>query len=213
MLAARNGERTYMTQLVERKSRRRGALSRAWRDNAGFSLLELFLICLIVGVVSAIAIFGLGTSVNAARARGATAQLKEQIANAREMAISQQRDIRIEFNDADEIKVIRINRPDLDETELLTVHLEGGMTFQKFADMPETPDAWGGDEAIAFGEAESLRFRSGDGALIDENDNFVNGRVFVGHVGGKVTSAGMVSVFGPTGRIRSYRLVGDTWDH
>ncbi len=77
--------------------------------------------------------------------------------------------------------------------------------------MPETPDAWGGDGAVAFGGAVGIRFRSGDGALVDQNDVYVNGRVFVARAGSNsVNSAGMVSIFGPTGRIRSYRLQGET---
>jgi type II secretory pathway pseudopilin PulG len=203
-----------MTHLADRNPRRRGALRRAWRDDRGFSLLELFLIATIVGIVMAVAIFGMGSSFSAARSRGAIAQVKLALQNARELAISQQRDIKIEFNEPNTIKVIRINRPSTDGTTLLSeMRLEGAMKFQKFPDAPATPDAWGGDDKpVAFGAATSYRFRGGDGAFIDQADNFVNGRVFVGHVNGKKESHGMVSLFGPTGRIRSYRLTGNTWN-
>jgi hypothetical protein len=92
--------------------------------------------------------------------------------------------------------------------------LEGNMTFTKLDGMPETPDPWGGIGAVAFDNAVGVRFRSGDGALVDENDVYVNGRVFVGRAGSNsVNSAGMVSIFGPTGRLRSYRLQGENWNY
>jgi type II secretory pathway pseudopilin PulG len=203
-----------MTHLADRNPRRRGALQRAWRDDGGFSLVELLVICAIAGIAMTVAIFGLGGSVSAARSRGAIAQVKLQIQNARELSISQQRDIRIDFVPPDKIQVTRINRgsPAPAPTLLSELRLEGGMEFRQLADAPVTPDAWGGDAGpVAFGAATSLRFRSGDGALVDQNDNFVSGRVFLGHLGGKRESFGVVSVFGPTGRVRSYRLTGNSW--
>jgi type II secretory pathway pseudopilin PulG len=199
-----------MAYLADRNQARRGRLQRVWRDEAGFSLLEMILISVIAGGVMAMAIFGLGSSVATARSRGAIAQVKQQLTNAREMSISQQRDIKVEFTAPDTIKLTRVERPS-GETVIATVRLEGGVTFQKYADLPETPDPWGGSGAIAFG-GSAIRFRSGDGALVDASNNFVNGRVFVG-LNTKKISAGMVSVFGATGRIRSYRATGGTWEY
>lgn len=194
--------------------RRAGGLGRGRRGEAGFSLLEMLLICGLIGIVVGVAFMRLGNSVDASRQRGALATVKQQIANARELAISQQRDIRIEFNAPDQIRTVRINRPTTaGETVLADVRLEYGMTFSKLAGMPETPDPWGGAGAVAFGGATSIRFRSGDGALVDQNDALVNGRVFLAHNGGALSTAGVVSVFGPTGRLRSYRLVGTTWNY
>jgi len=193
-------------------SRRTGGLGRGRRGEAGFSLIEILFICLLMGIVVGVAFLKIGNSVNTTRQRGALAIVKQKITYARELAISQQRNIRIEFNAPDQIRVVRINRP-AGETVLEDVRLEGGMTFSKLPDKPETPDPWGGNGAVAFGGATSIRFRSGDGALIDQNDVFVNGRVFLAHNNGATETAGVVSVFGPTGRIRSYRLVGTTWNY
>jgi type II secretory pathway pseudopilin PulG len=200
-----------MAYQADRNQARRGRLQRVWRDEAGFSLLEMILISVIAGGVMAMAIFGLGSSISAARSRGAIAQIKQQLTNAREMSISQQRDIKVEFTEPDRIRLLRIERPSGTETVIASVRLEGGMTFQKYTGLPETPDPWGGTGAIAFG-GSAIRFRSGDGALVDGSNNFVNGRVFVG-LNTKKFSAGMVSVFGATGRIRSYRATGGTWEY
>lgn len=197
-----------------RNPRRTGELERARRGDAGFSLIEVLFICLLMGIVVGVAFLKIGTSVNSTRQRGALAVLKQQISNAREIAISQQRDIRIEFNAPDRIRTVRINRPaGSGETMLQEVQLEGGMTFAKPAGQPETPDAWGGNGAVAFGGATTIRFRSGDGALINQTDSVVNGRVFVTHNTGALGTVGVVSIFGPTGRIRSYRLIGTTWNY
>ena len=47
----------------------------------------------------------------------------------------------------------------------------------------------------------------------EKRQRLVNGRVFLAHNNGATETAGVVSVFGPTGRIRSYRLVGTTWNY
>jgi type II secretory pathway pseudopilin PulG len=202
-----------MAHLAEQTLERHRGSGRDWRSEAGFSLLEMILISVIASGVMAMAIFGLGASVSAARSRGAIAQVKQQLINARELAISQQRDIKIEFTAPDGIRLIRVERPAAaGETVIASVRLEGGMTFQKYSGLPETPDAWGGAGALAFGGAANIRFRSGDGALVDPSNNFVNGRVFIG-LNSKVNSAGMVSVFGATGRVRSYRAMGGTWEY
>lgn len=178
---------------------------------AGFTILETLLVITLAGIVMTIAVFGLGPSVTAARSRGGLAVVKQQMSYARELAISQQRDIKIEFLTPNQIKITRIERPS-GETVISDVRLEGGVQFVKFAGLDETPDAWGGTGAIAFGTAPSIRFRSGDGALIQPDNTLVNGRVFVG-IPNKPTSAGVVSVFGATGRIRSYRATGAAWHY
>lgn len=205
-----------MGHLEARNWRRPGALERVLEGEAGFNILELLLVCAIAMTAMGVATFALGAANNASRSRGAIALVKQRFSEAREMAISQQRDIRIKFIQPNEIQIIRINRPaGLPDTVVNSSFLEGNMTFQKLDGMPETPDAWGGDDAVAFGDAvDDIRFRSGDGALVDENDVYVNGRVFVSRAGADtVNSAGVVSIFGPTGRLRSYRLQGETWGY
>jgi hypothetical protein len=204
-----------MGHLEAGKPRRAGVLERVRKGQAGFNILELLLICAVAGTAVGVSMFALGASMNSSRSRAALALVKQRFSEAREMAISQQRDIRIEFVAPNEIRIIRVNRPiGSPETVINSSFLEGNMTFQKLAGIPETPDPWGGNGAVAFDSAVGVRFRSGDGAFVDENDVYVNGRVFVGRAGSNsVNSAGMVSIFGATGRIRSYRLQGENWNY
>jgi Tfp pilus assembly protein FimT len=170
--------------------------------------MELLIICAIAGVAMTFALAGIGNAKMSYRARSAVSTLKEQLTTAREMAVSQQRDVKIEFIAPNRITLTRIEKPS-GTTTVRDALLEGGMGFVRYAALDPTPDAWGGDEAVAFGETVELRFRS-DGALVDEENNYVNGRIFVGW-GTDVTSAGFVSVFGATGRVRGYRVEGNTW--
>jgi type II secretory pathway pseudopilin PulG len=204
-----------MGHLEAGNPQRAGRLERVRKGHAGFTILELLLICTVAGIAMGVSMFALGASLNSSRANAALALVKQRFSEAREMAISQQRDIRIEFLAPNEIRIIRVNRPaGSPETVINSSFLEGNMTFMKLDGMPETPDPWGGMNAVAFGTAVGVRFRSGDGALVDENDEYVNGRVFIGRAGpNNVNSAGMVSIFGPTGRIRSYRLQGENWNY
>lgn len=190
---------------------RRGVHARI-RSDAGFSFIEMLIVCIVAGIAMSFAVMGIGHARTTIRSNGAIAQLKEQLTIGRETAVSQQRDVRLEFVEPNVIRLTRIDIPE-GETVLREITLEGGMTFTRYASLDPTPDPWGGDdEAIAFGEYDTLRFRS-DGALVNEDNEYVNGRVFVGWTDNPA-SAGFVSVFGATGRLRSYRAGSTTaWIH
>ncbi|MBN1981580.1 MAG: GspH/FimT family pseudopilin [Chitinivibrionales bacterium] len=68
------------------------------RDNRGFSLLELILVIVIVGVFAAIAIPSYKMFVADARLNGATNQVVSEIVNARMAAISSKHEQKIEFD-------------------------------------------------------------------------------------------------------------------
>jgi hypothetical protein len=163
---------------------------------------------MVAGIAMTFGVIGIGSSMASYRARGAVATVKEVMTTAREMAVSQQRDVKVEFFAPNRIVFTRIEIPS-GETKVREAVLEGGMAFVRFAALDPTPDAWGGNAAVAFGAATALRFRS-DGALVDQKNDYVNGRIFVGS-GSKTATAGFVSVFGATGRVRSYRVEGTTW--
>jgi prepilin-type N-terminal cleavage/methylation domain-containing protein len=176
----------------------------------GFTLVEMLVVVAIAGIAMTFALAGIGSAKASYRARGAVARLKEVLTTGREMAVSQQRSVKLEFKAPDRIVLTRVENP-TGETVVRDVRLEGGMEFVRFPVLDPTPDAWGGDKAVAFSDAANLVFRS-DGALVNENNDYVNGRVFVGS-GTDRTTAGFVSIFGATGRVRSYRVEGTAWVH
>ena len=59
-----------------------------------------------------------------------------------------------------------------------TLTLEGDEEFVRIADVPDTPDAFGGADAINFTGAAPVMFTS-DGSLIDRRGDVTNGTIFV----------------------------------
>ena len=176
---------------------------------AGFSIIEMLIVMAVGVTLVGIALMRSGPALTAFKARGVIAKVQSTLVQGRELAISQQRDIRVVFVGTNEIDLVRVDLPS-GTTTLTKTLFEGGMTFAKISGLADpTQDVWGGTSGpIAFAPATDIRFRAGTGVLMDSATlQPVNGRVFVG-IAGKQETAGMVSVFGPTGRVRSYHWEG-----
>jgi prepilin-type N-terminal cleavage/methylation domain-containing protein len=176
---------------------------------AGFTVIELMIVMAVGVTLVGMAMMSSGAALSTFKARGVLAKLQSTIVMARETAVSQQRDVRIDFVGTNQINLVRLDKPS-GTTTLTRVTFEGGLIYTKVAGLPDpTQDAWGGNlGAIAFDPATSIQFRAGTGVLMDSATlQAVNGRVFVGVVG-KPETAGYVSIFGATGRVRSYHWEG-----
>jgi prepilin-type N-terminal cleavage/methylation domain-containing protein len=179
------------------------------RNEEGFTLLEVLVVSAIAATVMAFAVFSMGSGLTSFKARGVLAKVQAQFVAAREISISQQRDVRITFVGTNRIQLVRLDKP-AGTTIVGDTQFESNMQFVKVAGLPVvTPDQWGGDiNAIAFAPAAAVRFRSGTGVLVDDATLLpVNGRVFIA-VPNRKETAGFVSVFGATGRVRSYHWEG-----
>jgi Tfp pilus assembly protein FimT len=176
---------------------------------SGFSIVEVLMVMAVGITLVGIAMMSTGGALSAFKARGVIAKVQATFLQARELSITQQRDIQVVFVGTNEIDLVRVNLPAGSGTTTLSKTIfEGGMTFNKITGLPETPDAWGGNNAIAFGTATTVQFRAGTGVLMDGTTlQPINGRVFVS-VANKPETAGMVSIFGTTGRIRQYHWEG-----
>jgi prepilin-type N-terminal cleavage/methylation domain-containing protein len=179
------------------------------RTTAGFTLIELMLVIGLIGVMSAIAVMVMPTALRAAKADSGATRVVSALRTAREQAISQRRNIRVAFNAPNEIVVSRVNVPGPGTTEINTVWLEDGVTFQVYAGVPDTPDAFGNATAASFDGAASIAFTS-EGGFVDQNGDSVNGTLFLGRHNDP-TSARAVTIFGPTALIRQWRWNGRAW--
>ena len=176
---------------------------------AGFSVVELMIVMAVGVTLAAMAMMSSGAALSAFKARGVISKVQATLVQGRELAISQQRDIQVVFVGTNEIDLVRVDLP-TGTTTLSKTLFEGGMTFTKVTGLTDpTQDAWGGTSgAIAFSPATNIQFRAGTGVLMDSATlQPVSGRVFVA-IAGKKETAGMISVFGPTGRVRSYHWEG-----
>ena len=176
---------------------------------AGFTMLELVVVVGIMCVAAAMAVLILPSAVLAGKSDSGLNRVVSTLRTAREQAISQRRNIRVAFNDPNQIVVSRVEVPGPGTTVINTVSLEDGMRFLLFAGVPDTPDAFGNATATSFGGATTIFFSS-EGQLCDQNGDPVNGTVFIGRYR-ETTSARAVTIFGPTALIRQWRWNGGQW--
>jgi type II secretory pathway pseudopilin PulG len=178
------------------------------RGESGQTLIESLLIVGIVSVISSAAVMQLGQSGPAMKADGAMRVILAQLNTAREMSISQRREMRVQFMLPNQVQIVRQEVP-AGTTVLSTVALEGGVQFGLEPSAPDTPDGFGKHAPIDFGAAASIYFNS-DGTLINESGNPSNGTVFLA-LPNRPMSFRAVTILGGTGRVRGYRWNGAQW--
>ena len=139
---------------------------------------------------------------------GAMRVLMAQLNAAREMSISQRRQMRVNFIAPNQVQIVRQEVP-AGTTVLSTVYIEGGIGYGLMAGVPDTPDGFGNAAPVYFGVAQTVTFNS-DGTLIDQGGHPLNGSVFTA-LPNQALSFRAVTVLGGTGRIRGYRWDGAHW--
>jgi type II secretory pathway pseudopilin PulG len=203
---------------------------RTKRSEQGFSLMEMVVVVGLAMVVMAFAVINtVGTSQNA-RANTAMDAVISQLRQAREMAIAKRRNVQVQFTAPNQIQLTILTLPG--ETvppviapTYLNDNVGGGLTFMVFSSLPDTPMNFGNSTAISLqqptgGGAWTCMFTT-SGAFVGTaqsaatlyqatNNNPVNASLFLG-VAGKSNTARAVTVFGATGRVRSYYWTGSSW--
>jgi prepilin-type N-terminal cleavage/methylation domain-containing protein len=188
---------------------------------AGFTLVEMMIVTAVIAVVTGIAVVQIGASRQGLIGDGAMRIVLSQMNQAKELAITQRRNMRLTFLNANTVQIDREEVPGPALTTISTALFEGGLQFLKIATLPDlstqttepasvpslTMSATG---AVAFG-ASTIQMRfAPDGTLIDQDGQMLNGTVFVARTN-QLMSARAVAVFGSTGRIRGYRWDGAHW--
>jgi hypothetical protein len=173
----------------------------------------MMLVIGVIGVVSGIAIFQIGTVRPSMKGDGAMRTVLAQMNTARELSITQRRNIQVTFVG----NVITLTRQNIaigaaaaTTTVLAAVPMEGGAQFGLTAGVTEdTPERFGNGAAVSFGTATSVFFSS-DGSLIGDNGLPVNGTVFL-TIPNEPRGTRAVTVLGATGRIRGYKWDSRQW--
>jgi prepilin-type N-terminal cleavage/methylation domain-containing protein len=197
----------------EPERRRRGveATGRAPRRScAGYTVIELSVAVMLIGVLASMAALAVPSAVQSARADAALNRIVSELRRAKELAIAERRDMEVRFMGTKEVQIVRHEVP-TGTTLISSVLLEDGMVYQVAAGLPDTPDQFGNGTAVSFGAATTLLFRS-EGIFTDSNANLdpLNGTVFLG-APDQPLSARALTVFGPTALIRAYRWNGQRW--
>jgi hypothetical protein len=145
------------------------------------------------------------------KANGAMNQVSGVLRNARDTAMTQRRQVTLQFAGNNQITVTVIEPAGV--SPATTTELGSGAQFTLFAGMPDTPMAFGNAAATYFGGVSGgpvgMQFMS-TGQLVDANGNPISGTVFLG-MPGKTATARAVTVLGATGRIREYHWDGSAW--
>jgi prepilin-type N-terminal cleavage/methylation domain-containing protein len=176
---------------------------------SGFSLIELLVVTGLIAVVAGIAIPISTGMINRARANSAATGIQTVLQSARNRAVSERRNIQVNFIAPNRVTLERIEVPGPATTIIEDLTLSEDLVFGLLAGLPDTPDAFGADTAIDFTGAAPVMFTS-DGSLIDANGDVANGSIFMAR-DRDATTARAITIFGVTGYLQTWQWMGTRW--
>lgn len=185
----------------------------------GFSMVELMIVIAIIFILLASALFAIQPTLRNARADTASSYALNQIRQARERAVDERHQFLLSFTAPRTITLQQLlagnppayAQPNAPSSQYSQINLPFDINYQVPGTLPaQAPDGFGaGANAVDFTVAggaggTTLTFHP-DGSITDPNNAFTNGVVYVSRPG-DITSCRAVSVFGATGRVKSWRL-------
>ena len=185
------------------------------RPAAGFSLVEMLIVIVLIGIIAAMAMFSIVGALPNIKVNNGLNTAISVVKNGKYLAVSQRRNYQLGFpvdgNGKTQIQLQRI------EVSAATagpptppVDLPGQVQFLLFAGMPDTPDGYGTcPGGICFGATLTQTFLS-NGEFVDSVGAPLNGTIYVG-IPGNIATQRAITITGATGRIRSYRWTGASW--
>lgn len=170
-------------------------------NERGFTLTELIITITFFLTVSGMALALIGSALPSVRTDGEVNRLVGLFQLARETAITRQRDVEIRI-DPDTHSVLVVRHEEDTEVPVTQLFFEYNVTFRQFTGMGDTPEEYGDDATVNFGDAESLTFAP-DGSFVADDDVPLNGTIFLG-VEGRPETARAITLTGTTARARLY---------
>jgi prepilin-type N-terminal cleavage/methylation domain-containing protein len=178
--------------------------------SAGFTLVELLVVAGVVAVGASMAIVQVDSALSNFRGNSAMRTVIGQLNRARTLAMTQRRNMTMQFVPPNQIQIVRQEIPN-GTTVVSTTIMEHSAQFHMFSGVPDTPDVFGNAADCDFGAATTTMSFTPEGALVNQVGVPVNGTVYVGRPTDLKTIRA-VTVFGSTGRIRGYRWNGVRWE-
>ena len=179
------------------------------KSEQGFSLIEMLVVIAILATIAAMAIAARPEFLRGVKADSGVSQALEVIRGAREVAISQRRNVQVQFVGTNTIQIVRVNVPGNTTTVLRTVQLENRLRFMLVAGVPDTPDKFGRVTATSFGSSPTRMFTS-EGTFVNSNGDVLNGTLFLA-VPDQPNTARAITFFGATALLRTWRWDGSKW--
>ena len=186
------------------------------RDESGFTLLELLVVVALMGVLAVMAIMVSPSFIRSARADASIVQLMDAIRSAREVAISQRRNVELRFVGLDAVQTVRVdigaNGVQTGTTVLRTVEFENRMQIRLDPNVPaDTPDLFGRTTATSFGTPAATRLIfTSEGTFVDQDGDVLNGTVFLS-IPNEANSARAITIMGATALLHAWRWNGREW--
>jgi Tfp pilus assembly protein FimT len=166
----------------------------------------MLFVAALVTVGSVVAIPITMRMVHDARADSAMTVATTFLQSARNRAVSERRNIILNFTSDTTLQAERVEVPSGDRTVVDQLTLEADEEFTKLDGLPDTPDAFGADDDINFTGDEPVMFTS-DGSLIDSAGDVTNATIFIGRPDYPDT-ARAITIMGVTGLVRSWKWRG-----
>lgn len=178
---------------------------------AGFSLIELILVCVVLFIMAGIAVLSFDRSMNSARVNNAVQVTMNQLRLAHEEAIDKRLEYIVTLTAPGTI-ITQWTKTGIGPQTERTVPLPAGVQFSAepgIAAIP-APDGFGtGANAIDFdlatGGGSNVIYFQPDGTAIDAGGNPNNGVVYIAKPG-QLYSSHAVTLFGATGRLKTWYL-------
>jgi prepilin-type N-terminal cleavage/methylation domain-containing protein len=188
-------------------------------DDKGVSLVEMIIVMAIIMIVSAAAVMNISSALRVAAADSAAQLVVQEMRLARQYAISDRLVYRLTFNSPSGMtleKQVTVTTTSSGVTTITTNYttvstdsVPSTVTFAKDTSAPLDYDGFGdGTSPIYFNGGNVIYFQP-DGAGRDANNKICNGVVYT-EIAGQITSSRSITLWGSTGRIKSYKLYAGT---
>jgi prepilin-type N-terminal cleavage/methylation domain-containing protein len=175
---------------------------------AGFTMVELMMVIAIAAVCFAVTVAVNPQMIRTAKTDSGLVQAMDVLRSARDMAISQRRNMAVQFTGTNIIQIFRVN-DDLTQTLVRQARLENRLRFQRVGGVPDTPDKFGTISGHLSFSSTTRQFLS-DGTFANNLGDPMNGTLFLA-VPDEPNSARAVTFFGPTAFLRAWRWDGKKW--
>jgi Tfp pilus assembly protein FimT len=182
---------------------------RPWRAHNGYTLLEMIIVAGLVMTGAAIAVPVTMQMVRNARGDSAVTVAATFLQGARNRAVAERRNFEITFTSDRTATIERIEVPDGTKTLVDSLTLEGELRFYRESGLPDTPDRFGGTDAINFSGLAPVMFTS-DGSLIDAAGDVTNATIHLAKPNEPET-ARAITIMGVTGLQRVWKWRGSSW--
>jgi len=175
-------------------------------EGRGFSLIEALIVLSVGAILASVAAPTIFDAVRNFRADASQQTVLMQLRLARSLAVDQRRIHRVTFSGNGIMRLSRLE--DGAAVDLGNAELGSGVAFELEPGVPvegdDAPDAFDATSAIDLNDGTSVWFRP-DGSAVDGAGNPCNGVIHLA-VPGVPSTARAITVFGATGRIRSWRF-------